>query len=380
MKFLHIADLHFGIRLYGRALNEDQRDIAEKIVAAAEAERPDAVLIAGDVYDKSVPPAEAVDLFDDFIVRLSERVPHVFVIPGNHDSAERIAFGGRIMERSGVHMAPVYGGSIDPVMLEDNYGRCAVWMLPFLRPSAVRPFFPAQELRTYDDAFRAAAGALDIDPGVRNVIVAHQFVAGGLGDGSESFSVGNIENVSPDIFDLFDYAALGHLHRAQSVGRAEVRYAGTPLAYSFSEAKNEKSITVVELKEKGNAAIREIPLVPLRRVSTLRGRFDDLIREEYADRSGQRRDFLRIVLTDEQDVPDAAARLRRVYPELLTIEYDNSRTRAEEPLDGLPAGADGLSPEEIFADFFRAQAGRELSEAQRGILQDLLTEEGGGVD
>lgn len=254
MKFIHLSDLHLGKRVNDFSMIEDQRYIITKILQIIDTEQPDAVLIAGDVYDKSVPSVEAVTLLDFFLVRIASRNLDVFIIAGNHDSPERISFGGRLMERSGVHFAPVYGGKAEPVTLRDEFGEVNFYLLPFLKPAVVRNLFPDRNISTYTDALSAAVDKMEIESTKRNVLVAHQFVTGAVRSDSEEISVGGADNVDVSVFDGFDYVALGHIHRPQQVGVKTVRYCGTPLKYSFSEANQEKSVTVVEMGEKGDIA------------------------------------------------------------------------------------------------------------------------------
>ena len=251
MKLMHLSDLHLGKRVNEFSLLEDQQYILNEILQMADRERPDGVIIAGDVYDKAVPPAEAVSLLDRFLVELARRSLQVFVISGNHDSPERMAFGGRLMEGSGLHMAPVYRGQVDPIPLEDAYGPVNLYLLPFVKPAQVRRFFPDREIATYTQALEAAISAMDLDPRVRNVLVTHQFVTGAERCDSEELSVGGSDNVDVSVFAPFDYVALGHIHGPQCVGRETVRYCGTPLKYSFSEARHRKSVTLVELAPRG---------------------------------------------------------------------------------------------------------------------------------
>ena len=276
MKFFHLSDLHLGKRLNEFNLLEDQDYILRVILGLLDEEKPDAVLLAGDIYDKAVPSAEAVQLFDFFLRRLAERGLQVFVISGNHDSPERIAFGSRLMDPSGIHMSPVYDGAVRPISLRDEWGEVKVYMLPFLKPAHVRRFFPEAEIGSYTDAMRTVIEAMDVDPAARNLLVTHQFVTGAARSESEEISVGGTDNVDASVFDRFDYVALGHIHSPQSVERESLRYCGTPLKYSFSEARQEKSVTVVELGRKGELRLRTLPLTPLRDMRELRGSYMEL--------------------------------------------------------------------------------------------------------
>ena len=370
MKCIHLSDLHLGKRVNGFSMLDDQRDILEKILSIVDSERPQAVLIAGDVYDKPVPPAEAVELFDDFLVRLSRMEAEVFVISGNHDSPERIAFGGRLMEARGVHMSPVYDGTVTPVVLEDTWGQTAFYMLPFVKPAHVRRAFPEETIESYTDAIRTAVTHMAPDPARRNVLVTHQFVTGAERCESEELSVGGADNVDASVFAPFDYVALGHLHGPQRVGSDTIRYCGTPLKYSFSEKDHIKSVTVVELEEKGTVHVRTLPLTPLHDLRQIRGSYEELtLRENYLGTAVE--DYLHVVLTDEEDVPGAIGRLRSVYPNIMKLDYDNLRTRsagvslAQEPTSH-------KSEEDWFAALYEAQNGQPMGEKQAAFCEALL--------
>ncbi|MBP5236770.1 MAG: exonuclease SbcCD subunit D [Clostridia bacterium] len=378
MKFIHLSDLHLGKRLNEFSLTEDQQYILTEIIGIIDAEVPDAVIIAGDVYDKSVPSAEAVGIFDEFLSELAARKLEVFVISGNHDSPERIAFASRIMDLSGIHMSPVYCGRIEPVRLEDEFGEVSVYMLPFIKPADVHRFFDGSEIESYTDAVRCAVGEMKVDESKRNVIAAHQFVTGARRSESEEISVGGSDNVDADVFGRFDYAALGHIHSPQSCGSETIRYSGTPLKYSFSEAKDRKSVTVVELREKGSVSVREVGLVPLRDLVELRGRYADLTLRSFYENTTWQEDYTHIVLTDEDDIPDAVGKLRTVYRNLMKIDYDNMRTRSNAAVTG-DGDAASKTPYELFADFYELQNNQPMSADQAEYIRDLIekTWEGG---
>lgn len=371
MKLIHLSDLHLGKRVNDFSMLEDQQYILAEILQIIDREKPDGVLIAGDVYDKSVPSAEAVALLDDFLVRLSRRELRIFVISGNHDSPERMAFGGRLMERSGVHLAPVYDGRVEPVVLTDQYGPVKLYLLPFVKPSHVRRCFPEREIATYTDAVAAAIEAMGVDTAVRNVLVTHQFVTGAARCDSEELSVGGTDNVDAAVFDPFDYVALGHIHGPQQVGRETVRYCGTPLKYSFSEAGHKKSVTVVELGEKGSVTIRTIPLKPLRDMVELRGTYEELTLRAFYEGTTYPRDYIHITLTDEEDIPDAVGKLRIIYPNLMKLDYDNKRTRAGIRLEGAE-DVQQKSPLELLEEFYSNQNGQPMSEEQRAFARDMM--------
>ena len=371
MKLIHLSDLHLGKRVGEFSMMEDQTYILKQILRILEEEAPDAVLIAGDVYDKSVPSAEAVELFDEFLVQLAARSLRVFIISGNHDSPERLAFGGRLIDRSGIHLCPVYSGEIRPVTLEDGYGPVDIFMLPFVKPAHVRRFFPGEEIASYTDALHIAVAAMPVDPTHRSVLVTHQFVTGALRSESEDVSVGGADNVDAAVFAPFDYVALGHLHRPQNVDGPRIRYCGTPLKYSFSEAKDEKSVTVVELGAKGELTVRTLPLYPLRDMAELRGTYAELTLRSFYEGTSWREDYVHITLTDEEDVPDAVNKLRVIYRNLMKLDYDNRRTRHSAEIDGV-RDVERKSPLELFSEFYELQNGAKPSCEQEGLLRELI--------
>lgn len=370
MKLIHLSDLHLGKRVNEFSMLEDQQYILTEILQIIDREKPDGVMIAGDVYDKSVPSAEAVALLDDFLVRLAKRDLQVFLISGNHDSPERMAFGGRLMAQSGVHLAPVYDGKVSPSTLTDEYGPVNLYLLPFLKPAHVRRCFPEREILTYTDALAAAIEAMGVDPAQRNVLVTHQFVTGAARCDSEEISVGGTDNVDVSVFEPFDYVALGHIHGPQQVGRETVRYCGTPLKYSFSEAKHQKSVTVVELGEKGAVSVRTVPLTPMRDLAELRGTYEELTFRGFYDGTSYPRDYVHITLTDEEDIPDAVSKLRIIYPNLMKLDYDNKRTRAGIILEG--AEDQQRSPLELLEEFYEKQNGQPMGEEQRAFAKNLM--------
>ena len=371
MKFLHLADLHLGKRVNGFSMLEDQAHILRQILAILDDEQPDGVLIAGDVYDKSVPSVEAVELLDGFLTELRARGVPVLLISGNHDSPERLAFGGRVMDSCGIHISPVYDGALAPVTLQDAFGPVHVWLLPFVKPAHVRRWFPDADIESYTDAVAEAVAHMDIDTAARNVLVTHQFVTGGTRSGSEELSVGGTDNVDSGVFAPFDYVALGHLHGAQQIDRPTIRYAGSPLKYSFSEASQRKSATIVTLDKKGAVDVRTVPLTPLRDLREVRGSYDELTARSFYEHTTYRSDYLHLILTDEQDVFDAMSRLRTIYPYLMTLDYDNARTRAAGGMS-VPAETERRTPPELFEALYQRQNHRPMSEVQRAYIAQLM--------
>ena len=371
MKFLHLADLHLGKRVNGFSMLEDQAHILRQILAILDDEQPDGVLIAGDVYDKSVPSVEAVGLLDGFLTELRARGVPVLLISGNHDSPERLAFGGRVMDSCGIHISPVYDGALAPVTLHDAFGPVHVWLLPFVKPAHVRRWFPGADIESYTDAVAEAVAHMDIDTAARNVLVTHQFVTGGARSGSEELSVGGTDNVDSGVFAPFDYVALGHLHGAQHIGRETIRYAGSPLKYSFSEARQHKSVIVVTLGEKGDVQVRTVALTPLRELREIRGSYDELTARSFYEHTTYRSDYLHLILTDEQDVFDAMSRLRTIYPYLMTLDYDNARTRAAGGMS-VPAETERRTPLELFEALYKRQNHQPMSEVQLAYIAQLM--------
>ncbi len=371
MKLIHLSDLHLGKRVNGFSMLDDQRYILREILKIIDREAPDGILIAGDVYDKSVPPAEAVALLDEFLVELSRRQLQVYLISGNHDSPERLAFGGRLMDQSGVHVAPVYDGRIVSFTQQDRWGSVEIFLLPFLKPAHVRRFFPDDPIDSYTDALRTVLSHAAVPTDKRTVLVTHQFVTGASRCDSEDLSVGGSDNVDAAVFASFDYVALGHIHNPQSAGAPHIRYCGTPLKYSFSEAAHEKSVTVVELGQKGEVDIRTIPLHPLRDMAELRGTYESLTYRGFYEGTTYPGDYLHITLTDEEDIPDAISKLRVIYPNLMQLSYDNARTRA----GALAAPTEQTvqkSPLELTEIFYEGQNGQPMSDAQRDFLRGLM--------
>ena len=370
MKLLHLSDLHLGKRVNEVSMLDDQAFILQQILGIIDEAQPDAVLIAGDVYDKSVPSAEAVTLFDDFLVKLSKRKLPVLVISGNHDSPERLSFGSRLLDASGIHISPVYNGVIRPIVLHDAYGPVSFWVLPFLKPAHVKRFFPEDDIESYTDACRAAVSHMDIDWSARNILLTHQFVTGAQTCESEELSVGGTDNVDASIFDCFDYVALGHIHNPQNIGSNRIRYCGTPLKYSFSEAAHQKSVTLVILGKKGELHLELYPLRPKHDLREIRGSFAEVTDRTFYTNTPTD-DYLHVILTDEDDVPEAVGKLRLIYPNLMKLSYDNTRTREDNVIDAA-SDVQRKTPLELFEELYELQNNQAMSEEQRKFTQDLI--------
>lgn len=379
MKLLHISDLHIGKRVNEFSMIEDQKYILRRILAIADEEQADGVMIAGDIYDKPVPSAEAVGVFDWFLTELADHGKKVYAVSGNHDSAERIAFGAQLMSGRGVFVSPVYQG--DPVMfsVQDPYGELCIYLLPFIKPAAVRhalegiPDLDGKTLpESYQDAVALAVERMNVDRSKRNILIAHQFVTGAGRCDSEEVSVGGLDNVDADIFDAFDYVALGHIHSPQYMKRETVRYCGTPLKYSFSEAEQEKSVTVVELGGKGQVGISTVPLVPLHDLRRIRGTYLEVTARDFYQNMDTE-DYVQITLTDEEDIPDGLQKLRIIYPNLMRLEYDNSRTKQNRFIERAEE-IEQKSELELFAEFYELQNNQPMSDEQTALVAQLIEE------
>ncbi len=367
MKLLHLSDLHLGKRVNEFSMLEDQKYILNQILQIVINEQVNTVLIAGDVYDKSVPSAQAVTLFDDFLTRLEALECTVLLIAGNHDSPERLAFGAHLLQKSRVYLSPVFDGRLTCCTLNDEYGELDVWLMPFLKPSVVRPFYPEDTMESYQDAAAVVLRSNPPHQGRRSILVAHQFVTGAKTGGSEELSVGGAENIDAALFAAYDYVALGHIHSPQRVGRETVRYCGSPLKYSLSEARGTKSVTLITFNQPGEIDIKLCPLTPLHDLRTIRGTYDEVTARTFYEGTATD-DYLHITLTDETEVLDAVGKLRSIYPNVMRVDYDNTRTRAGA---SMPEAAvqNEATPMELFCRFFEWQNEKPLTERQRALLE-----------
>ena len=371
MKIMHLSDLHLGKRVNEFSMIEDQTYILNEIINIIDEQKPKVIILAGDIYDKPIPPAEAVELFDNFLYKLSKRNLYVFIISGNHDSAERIAFGSRLFDKSGIYLSPVYNGKILPISVDDECGDINFYMLPFIKPVHVRRFFPDASISTYTDALNTVITDMNIDNTKRNILITHQFVTGSSRTESEDVSVGGSDNVDSDIFKDFDYVALGHIHRSQSCGSEYIRYCGTPLKYSFSESNDTKSITVIDIKEKGDIKLDFIPLTPIRDMVEIKGSYNELMLKSFYENTSLTKDYVHSTLTDEDDIPDVITKLRVIYKNIMKLDYDNQRTRKSSEINLINA-VDSMSPLELFDTFYEIQNGNHLSDAQRVFLKNII--------
>lgn len=381
MKFLHISDLHIGKKFRETDFTEDQIYILNEIIRIVDDIKPDGIFIAGDIYDRSVPTANAVNLFDDFLTRLEMRSIRTFIISGNHDSPERLNFGKEIMGKNGIYIAGAFKGKPDRITLEDEFGSIYIYLLPFVKPSIVSYYLKDADTSTYEKAVKAVIDAAQIDVTQRNILIAHQFVTNqGVEpeqSDSELLSVGGLDNIDVSVFEPFDYVALGHIHGPQKIGRETVRYCGTPLKYSFSECNHKKSVTCIEIGNKGDIKLTYLPLHPKRDMRIIKDNINNLLSDEkYTGMNCE--DYIQAIITDEEEVYDPMGRLRTVYPNILILERENARTRINEDSRTSATGdVANRSPLDLFEEFFKNQNNVELNDRQRKIVMEILTELGG---
>ena len=371
MKFLHLSDLHLGKRVNEFSMIEDQEYILTKILHIVDEEKPDGIFLAGDIYDKSVPSEDAIKLLNHSLLRLAKRKVETFLISGNHDSAVKRSFASDLIDLSGIHISPVYCGEIHPFHMEKGKDKVNIFMLPFIKPSIVKAVFPdeAEAIHDYTDACRVAISHIPTKEAETNILIAHQFVTGATRSESEEISVGGLDNVDADVFDSFQYVALGHIHGPQKIGRETIRYSGTPLKYSFSEVNHKKSVSVIEI-EKKEINVRTIDLIPLRDMREITGTFDEIVSKDfYQDTPTD--DYLHVILKDEDDIPDAMGKLRVIYPNIMKVTYDNKRTRENRELSEV-VDVETKSPFTLFSEFYEAQNNQPMNHEQKEFLISLM--------
>lgn len=373
MKIIHLADLHIGKRVNEFSMIDDQKYILNQILEIIDKEKPDAVIIAGDVYDKQVPSIEAVELLDSFISDISKRKTTTFIISGNHDSAERLAFGSSLMAMGKIYISPVYNGKISKYTLKNDFGSANFYLLPFVKPNHVKRFFPDEKIESYTDAIRVVVDNLKLDTSEINILIAHQFVTGASRTESEEISVGGLDNVDASVFDDFDYVALGHIHRPQKIGTEKIRYCGTPLKYSFSEVNDTKSVSIIEINSKEDFNLRTIPLVPKRDMRKIRGTYEELITKTNYENTNTD-DYIHVTLTDEFNVADAIQKLRVIYKNIMKLEYDNMRTRESRKINLDDMVIENKNPLEIFSEFYKLQNNKEMNDEQKEIIKKIMEE------
>lgn len=368
MRFLHIADLHLGKTLNDFSLREDQEEALRQIAEIAEREEVDAVLVAGDVYQKSSPQSEAMAQFDAFVTKLIRGGRRVFVVSGNHDSSQRISYFSSLIRGAGVYVSERFEGQLQTVTLEDEFGPLDLHLLPFVRPAQVRRLFPEEKIETSQQAVEAVLRHSNVDFTRRNVLVCHQFITGAETSDSEEQYLGTLDNIEYTVFDGFDYVALGHIHRPQRVGRDTLRYAGSPLKYSFSEVSQKKSVTVVDLGPKGEIAVRTVPIRPLRDLRLVDGMLDEIMSMPYSE------DYVWVTAHDELVPPDARISVSTVFPNLMKFTVSNSKTRQDADVQARER-LQNRTVSELFEDFYRLLNGdQEPGPLHRKVMEDTVRE------
>ena len=376
MKLMHLSDLHLGKLALEQSMIDDQKYILNQIIDIVKKEKVDIVLIAGDVYDKSIPTIEAVNLFSNFLTKLYKLKVLVFVISGNHDSKDRLSFGNELFVDNGIYIEGIFNGNLRCETINDKYGKLNIYMLPFIKPVEIKRFYPDEIIDTYEDAIKCILKHSSINKSERNIIMVHQFVTS-LGESvirsdSESISLGGIDNIDVNLFKDFDYVAMGHIHGPQKVGRETVRYSGSPLKYSFSEVNQKKSVCIIEFNSKGDINISKIPLIPIRDMRVIKGPFDKLISKEIVNLENKN-DYLDVILTDDDYIINAIGKLRKFYPNILKLEYEN-KISSNEVLDNIDIDKSNMSPIDLFSEFYKMQNGIELSVKKKKIIEEVIKE------
>ena len=376
MKLMHLSDLHLGKLVLEQSMIDDQKYILNQIIDIVKKEKVDIVLIAGDVYDKSIPTIEAVNLFSDFLTRLYKLKVLVFVISGNHDSKDRLSFGNELFVDNGIYIEGIFNGNLRCETINDKYGKLNIYMLPFIKPVEIKRFYRDEIIDTYEDAIKCILKHSSINKSERNIIMVHQFVTS-LGEAvirsdSESISLGGIDNIDVTLFKDFDYVAMGHIHGPQKVGRETVRYSGSPLKYSFSEVNQKKSVCIIEFNSKGDINISKIPLIPIRDMRVIKGPFDKLISKEIVNLENKN-DYLDVILTDDDYIINAIGKLRKFYPNILKLEYEN-RISSNDVSDNIDIDKSNMSPIDLFSEFYKMQNGIELPAKKKKIIEEVIKE------
>lgn len=370
LKFIHISDLHLGKKLKEFSLIEDQNYMLLKTIELIDEHKPDGIIIAGDIYDKSIATIEAINLFSDFLSRLAQKKYPVYITSGNHDSHDRLCFGSSLMKESKIFFAESYNSQdsevkINPIELQDEFGTLNIYLLPFIRPVE----------KSYTQAMKEAINRMDLNKDQRNILVAHQMVTGCQTSESEDISVGTLENVDASVFEPFDYVALGHIHKPQKCGSNKVWYSGSPLKYSFSEVNDIKGVNLVEIKEKGDLTVNHLPLVPMRDLHELKGSFEEITSKDFYSKFNLE-DFFKIILTDEEDIPEGFGKLQKIYKNILFLDYDNTRTQRLSEINAME-NVEKINPLEIFMELYSLQNNVEMSTEQKDYVEAMIKKEWG---
>lgn len=373
MRFFHLSDLHLGKRLKEYSLHDDQQHILMQIVDLVDEYKPQAVLIAGDVYDRSQPAEDAVSLFNTFISLINKRGVELFISSGNHDSAARISYGREVMDKAGVHFSNDDLHTVSSYTLKDSEGDVVFYSIPYIRPAMVRAIYPDEAIESYTDALKCVIDHMDINKNVRNVLLSHQFVTGSSLSGSEdSITVGGTDNVDASVYEPFDYVALGHIHGAQNVGSERIRYCGTPLKYSFSEVKHTKSISMIDIGADRKINLTEIPLVPLKDMVEIEGTYEELMNKSFYENTTYQEDYVKAIILDDTDIPDVSRRLSTVYHYLMNTSTPNIKIVTS--VDADMEDVEKMSPIDVFQKFFTKMNGKELSSTQKEYMDSVINE------
>lgn len=366
MRFAHLADLHIGKKLNGISLIDDQRYVLNQAIELMKEQNVDALIIAGDIYQTSQPSNEAMMVFDEFLGQLVDLNLPVYMISGNHDSEEKIAYFSKLIKKSNIHTSSLFNGSTQIINVNDEYGEIYIHLLPFIKPIDTKKFYPEEKIDSYQKMMEVVLENVNLDSSKRHILVCHQFITGGQTSDSEVFAIGMLDNINHQVFDGFDYVALGHLHHPQHVGKEWIRYSGSLMKYSLSEVNSDKSMTIVDMKEKGNISIEKYPLKPIRDLKELKGLYQDLMNLPYSE------DYVSITLTDDLVLPDAYLSLLTNYPNMIQykIQKSNEVFEAQDLVD-----IDNKSVLDLFVDFYRGQNNDNLpTKEQLDLITEILDE------
>ena len=366
MKFAHLADLHIGKKLNGISLLEDQRYVLNQVVDIVKKEKVDGILLAGDIYQTSQPSSEALSLFDEFLGNLVKANIPCYMISGNHDSEQRIAYFSRLIRKANVFTNELFNGTIQTIKVEDEYGELNIHLLPFIKPIDLKKYYPDEKIDTYQKMMELVIASSNIDYSQRNILLCHQFITGAVTSDSEVFAIGTLDNINHQVFENFDYVALGHLHHPQHVGKDTIRYSGSLLKYSLSEINSNKSITIVDVKEKGNVGIDKKPLIPPHEMRELKGYYKDLMKEAYSE------DYISVILEDDVVLPDAYLSLMTNFPNMISYRLNKNNEVYDhyELLD-----MDNKSVLDLFTDFYRGQNNDLMpSNEQLDLIKRIIDE------
>lgn len=368
MRFMHLADLHLGKNVNGYSLIKDQEYALDQIIKLLKKEKIDTLLIAGDIYQSSVPSIEATKLFSKFLSQLKDLKMKVLIISGNHDSSDRLAYANSFLKDSEIYISDTYNGEIECVRLEDEYGTINFYLFPYLKPSDVRPYFE-EKISSYEEAIRAVIDSIEINEEERNIILSHQFILNAELSDSEEIYAGLLEAVSEKLYDKFDYVALGHIHKKQNFLGGKARYPGALLKFSATEANYDKTITIVNLKEKNNLIVEEFKIDYMRDMRIIKGFYKDIIEASKNDKA--REDYIHIELLDEDEIYDGFNQLRNIYPNIMTYKYKDRQVNVED-LEDFAEKTDNKTPLDLFTEFYQTILGKNITDDKLEIIKSEI--------